>query len=173
MSKMSEALVRESRNFSMIQTLSNAVNLITAARSKLVSNRTAAVAELDSAGAELIKVIRALVPTHDLGMSPNFSAETKCAEGAADPRVEELLTKIRELEGVVDTRNAEIAELQGRLREALAVTTTAAAVVADEASPLTAPVPPDAAPKKQPRGGKPKRLTDEPESAEPKAEEPA
>ena len=53
MSKISEALTRESRNFSMTQTLSNAVNLVTAARSKLVSNKAAAVAELDSAGAEI------------------------------------------------------------------------------------------------------------------------
>lgn len=167
MSKISEALVREPRNFSMVQTLSNATNLIGAARSKLSANKTNAAAELDSAAAELIKVIRALIPTYDLGI----------VAASADPDTAEMLAEIRKLSSIVEARNTEIFELQDKLRaesaraDALAVKATAAAVVADEVSPLAAPTPPGAPAPKKSGGKKPKALDVQPVVEEPKVDE--
>lgn len=170
MSKISEILKAEPRQFSMHQELQNATNLISAARTKLVPSKDVAAAELDSAAAKLIRVLLALSPTYDLGISPNFSAETKCVEGATDPRVEEMLAQIRDLQGVVDARNAEIADLKAAVlseksrADALAVKATAAAVVADEASPATT--------SKKAKGGKPKAIENQPVVEEPAADEP-
>ena len=177
MSKISEILKAEPRQFSMHQELQNAGNLITAARTKLVSAKDSAAAELDSAASKLIRIILALSPKYDLGIVVTDLNLSNVVTGLG-PDTEEMLTQIRDLQGVVDARNAEIAELKAAVlseksrADALAVKATAAAVVADEASPLAAPLPPDAPAPKKAKGGKPKAIESQPAADEPKADEP-
>lgn len=172
MSKISEILKSAPRQFSMHQELQNVSNLTSAARTKLVTSKDAAAAELEAAAAKLIRIILALNPQYDLGIAVAGLDLTELVTGLG-PDMEGLLAKVRELQGTVDARNAEIAELKVRLTDAvtradtLAASVTAAAVVADEA----AAVPPDAPAPKKLGGRKPKVLDVQPTAEEPKADE--
>ena len=126
MTKIADALTRAPRNFTMTQTLGNAVNLITAARNKLVANKASAIGELEGAAAELIKVIRALDPNHDLGISPILSGEISCAV-AAEPTKAELAATISDIKAELERTRAGLSAertrgelLEGQLKDALA-----------------------------------------------------
>lgn len=178
MSKISEVLKSEPRQFSMHQELINVGNLTSAARTKLVTSKDTAAAELDAAAAKLIRIILALNPKYDLGIVATDLNLSEVVTGLG-PDMEEMLAKTRELQSTVEARDAEIAELKAKLTaeaaraDALAVKVTAAAVVADEASPLAAPVPPDAPAPKKSGGKKPKALDAQPVAEEPKVDEQA
>ena len=124
MTKIADALTRAPRNFTMTQTLGNAVNLITAARNKLVANKASAIGELEGAAAELIKVIRALDP--NLGISPILSGEISCAV-AAEPTKAELAATISDIKAELERTRAGLSAertrgelLEGQLKDALA-----------------------------------------------------
>lgn len=174
MSKISEILKSEPRQFSMHQELLNVGNLTSAARTKLVTSKEAAASELESAAAKLIRIILALNPQYDLGIVATDLDLSEVATGLG-PDMEEMLAKTRELQSTVEARDAEIAELKAKLTaeaaraDTLAVSATAAAVVADE----TTPVPPDAPAPKKSGGKKPKALDAQPVVEEPKVDEQA
>lgn len=169
MSKTSEALKTEPRQYSMSQALVNAINLITAARAKLVSNKATAVAELDAAAANLVKVARTLDPTFDFDLVEKVDIGDIVI--GIGPDMEELLEKIRGLTAQLDTRNAELSDMRAEVSTQAARIEALVAKV-DASSAASAPVtesesPPTADPVPAKRGGRGKRLSlpaDEPEA---------